>query len=151
MVEVQRVDAEPIHLPVALTDEPAAFAAQDFEIARRHDAFEDEEPVVVEATSVLTCIHICSPCWRLADAPASLARFHLVAPQIPIVSCDARGSRSPPRCRRACRPSPRLPRITARPPACRARAQPRGTRKRVLPAGRAALPALARHADVALS
>ena len=53
MVEVQRVDAEPIHLPVALIDEPAAFAAQDFEIARRHDAFEDEEPVVVEAASVL--------------------------------------------------------------------------------------------------
>ena len=57
MVEVQRVDAEPIHLPVALIDEPAAFAAQDFEVARRHDAFEDEEPVVVEAASVLACVY----------------------------------------------------------------------------------------------
>ncbi len=58
MVEVEGVDAEPIHLPVALIDEPAAFAAQDFEIARRHDAFENEEPVVVEAASVLAGNHI---------------------------------------------------------------------------------------------
>ena len=53
MVEVEPVDALAIHLPIALLDEPAALAAQELEVARRHAAVDDEEAVLGEAASVL--------------------------------------------------------------------------------------------------
>ena len=52
VVEVERVDAEAVHLAVALVDEPVALAAQDLEIARRYGVLEDEEAVLGEAAGV---------------------------------------------------------------------------------------------------
>ena len=155
VVEVELVDAVAVHLAVALVDEPAALAAQDLEIARGHDAVEDEEPVVREAASVLVVIGAaerpyCSPCWRPTELSASCRACLLVAPRVPIVSCDGRGSGAPAGRRRAGGPSRRRRRAAARPPARRARAQPRGAGHRVVPAGRAALRADAAHADVAV-
>ena len=43
VVEVELVDAEAIHLPVAVIDEALALPAQSVEVARSHDALEDEE------------------------------------------------------------------------------------------------------------
>src|SRR4051794_30090736 len=53
MVEVELVDAEAIHLAVALVNEALALAAQPLEFARGEDAVEDEEALVAEAASVL--------------------------------------------------------------------------------------------------
>jgi AraC-like DNA-binding protein len=53
MVEVEPVGAEAAHLLVALGHEPIAFDAEDLEIARRHSAIEDEEPVAREAAGVV--------------------------------------------------------------------------------------------------
>jgi hypothetical protein len=41
MVEVERVNAETIHLPVALVDEALALAVQRAKIARGHDAVQE--------------------------------------------------------------------------------------------------------------
>jgi len=53
MVEVDRVDAQPVHLPVALADQAVALPAQEGEIARGDHAVEDEEAVVGEAAGEL--------------------------------------------------------------------------------------------------
>ena len=53
VVEVKLVDAEAIHLPVALVDEALAVAAEGVEVARSHDALEDEESFVTKASSVV--------------------------------------------------------------------------------------------------
>ena len=53
VVEVKHVDAEAIHLPVALVDEALAVAAEGLEVARSHDALEDEESFVAKAASVV--------------------------------------------------------------------------------------------------
>ena len=52
VVEVERIDAESIHLAVALVDEPLAFTAQRLEIAGAQDGLEHEEAFVVESKDV---------------------------------------------------------------------------------------------------
>jgi len=52
-VEVELVDAEAIHFPIALVDEALAFAAQRVKIARRHGALQDEEALFTELARVL--------------------------------------------------------------------------------------------------
>ena len=52
-VEVDLLDAEAIHLPVALVDEALAFAAQRLEIVRGQRALEDEEALLAEPARVL--------------------------------------------------------------------------------------------------
>jgi hypothetical protein len=53
VIEVERVDAVAIHLPVTLLDEAAAFPAPDLQVAGGQEAVEDEEAVGREAASVL--------------------------------------------------------------------------------------------------
>ena len=53
VVEVQLVDAEAIHLPLARLDDTLALAAQRVEIARGHDAPQDKEALLAELTRVL--------------------------------------------------------------------------------------------------
>jgi hypothetical protein len=53
VVEVELVDAEAIHLQVALVDEALAFAAQHGEIARGHGAVQDEEALLTKQAPVL--------------------------------------------------------------------------------------------------
>jgi hypothetical protein len=53
VVEVDRVDAETIHLGVALVDKSLAFAAQRREVPRGDDAFQDEEAFVLELTHLV--------------------------------------------------------------------------------------------------
>ena len=52
-VEVELVDAEAIHLPVALVDEALAFAAERVEIALGHGALQDEEALLAELARVI--------------------------------------------------------------------------------------------------
>jgi hypothetical protein len=52
VVEVERIHAEPIHLAVALVDEPLTFAAQRLEIAGAQDGLEHEEAFVAESADV---------------------------------------------------------------------------------------------------
>jgi hypothetical protein len=53
VVEVKLVDAEAIHHPIAVIDEALALPAQSVEVARSHDALEDEESFVTKASSVV--------------------------------------------------------------------------------------------------
>ena len=53
VVEVEGVDAEPIHLAVALVDEALALVPQRLEVAWPDDALEDEEALVAEVLSLL--------------------------------------------------------------------------------------------------
>jgi hypothetical protein len=53
VVEVDRVDAEPVHLRVALVDEALAFVAEGFEVGRQDDALEDEVTLVPELLRLL--------------------------------------------------------------------------------------------------
>jgi hypothetical protein len=52
-IEVKLVDAEAIHLLVALVDEALAFAAQRVDIAWRHGAIQHEEALRTELLGVL--------------------------------------------------------------------------------------------------
>jgi hypothetical protein len=52
-VEVELVDAEAVHLPVALVDEALAFAAQRVEIVWRHGPLQDEEAFLTELPRLL--------------------------------------------------------------------------------------------------
>ena len=53
-VEVELVDAEAIHLPIALVDEALAFAAQRVEIVCRHGPLQDEEALLTELARART-------------------------------------------------------------------------------------------------
>ena len=53
VVEVELVDSVAVHLAVALVDEPAALPAQELELRGGQDTLEDEEPIALEAASVL--------------------------------------------------------------------------------------------------
>jgi hypothetical protein len=53
MVEVERIDAEAVHLGVALVDEPLALAAKLLEVTLPDDGLEDEEALVLKAAGVL--------------------------------------------------------------------------------------------------
>src|SRR5215207_787623 len=52
VAEIQLVDAEAGHLPIALVDEALAFAAEGLEIGRRQGGFEDEVALVAETACV---------------------------------------------------------------------------------------------------
>src|SRR3954469_12597797 len=53
VVEVNCVDAEAVHLPVALVDEALALASQELEVAFGNGPLEDEEPLVAEGLRVV--------------------------------------------------------------------------------------------------
>jgi hypothetical protein len=53
MIEIQAFDTKAIHFPIALVDESPALGAQGLELARRHDAFEDEEALIAIEIRVL--------------------------------------------------------------------------------------------------
>jgi ubiquinone/menaquinone biosynthesis C-methylase UbiE len=53
VVEVELVDAEAIHLPLARLDDALTLAAQHVEIPWRQDAAQDKEAVLAELARVL--------------------------------------------------------------------------------------------------
>jgi ubiquinone/menaquinone biosynthesis C-methylase UbiE len=53
VVEVELVDPEAIHLPLACLDDALTLAAQHVEIAWGHDALQDIETVLAELARVL--------------------------------------------------------------------------------------------------
>ncbi|WSG62912.1 hypothetical protein OHB12_16695 [Nocardia sp. NBC_01730] len=55
MIEVQPVDAEPIHFCVAFIDQALAFIAKSLQIVRTNGVLKDEESVITESTGVLCC------------------------------------------------------------------------------------------------
>jgi hypothetical protein len=53
VVEVELLDAEAIHLTIALVEEPLALATKGVEVARGQDALEHEEAFVAKTSRVL--------------------------------------------------------------------------------------------------
>jgi hypothetical protein len=57
MVEVDRVDAELVHLPVALVDQALTLATQGFQIILRDGALEHEEALLLKAPRLFREVH----------------------------------------------------------------------------------------------